>query len=91
MLQVERGSFTPLMFSITDGVAPEGTVFFKHVAAQLAAKGSKHHSSVMSWVLCRIGFSLLRAAIQSIRGRCSFFASIDAVASFEAAPHVLHA
>ena len=91
VLQVERGSFTPLVFSVTGGMAPEATIFFKLVAAELAAKRNERYSCVMSWLRCRIGFSLLRSAIQSIRGSRSVFASVDAVTSFEAAAHAMHA
>ena len=82
---VERGSFTPLVFASTGGMGPQATVFFKRLAAQLAIKRGEEYSDVMSWLRCRLCFSLLRSAIQCVRGSRVIFPSVEAVQSFEAA------
>ena len=55
----------PLVISATGGLAKEPTVFYKRLASMLA---SKWDSSTLCWLRCRLTFSLLRSAIQSIRG-----------------------
>ena len=66
--EVEHSSFTPLVLSATGGMGNEATTFFKRLASLLAEKWDSHYSSTLSWLRCRLSFSLLRSAIQSIRG-----------------------
>ncbi len=66
--EVEHSSFTPLVFSATGGMANEATAFYKRLASCLATKWDQSYSSTMSWLRCRLTFSLLRSAIQCIRG-----------------------
>ena len=66
--EVEHSSFTPLVLSATSGMANEATTFYKRLASCLALKWDYTYSSTMSWLCCRLTFSLLRSAIQCIRG-----------------------
>ena len=66
--EVEHASFTPLVISATGGLAKEATVFYKRLASMLASKWDTPYSSTLRWLRCRLTFSLLRSAIQSIRG-----------------------
>ena len=66
--EVEHSSFTPLVLSATGGMAHEATIFYKRLASCLATKWDQPYSSTMSWLRCRLTFSLLRSAIQCLRG-----------------------
>ena len=66
--EVEQASFAPLVLSATGGMANEATVFYKRLASRLATKWDQHYNTTMSWLRCRLTFSLLRSAIQCIRG-----------------------
>ena len=66
--EVEHASFTPLVISATGGLAKEATIFYKRLASMLASKWDTPYSSTLCWLRCRLAFSLLRSAIQSIRG-----------------------
>ena len=66
--EIEHASFTPLVLSVTGGMANEATAFYKKLACCLATKWEQPYSSTMSWLRCRLAFSLLRSAIQCIRG-----------------------
>ena len=66
--EVEHASFTPLVMSATGGLAKEATIFYKRLASMLASKWDTSYSSTLCWLRCRLAFSLLRSAIQSIRG-----------------------
>ena len=63
--EVEHSSFTPLVFSAT---GEQGSTFYKRLAALLAEKRNESYSSTLSWIRCLLSFSLLRSAIQCIRG-----------------------
>ena len=68
--QVEHGSFTPLVFSLGDGMGFEVTVVMKKLAASLAIKQNEPYSRVVYWIrfvsglssLCQLTSSLLRPA-----------------------------
>ena len=66
--EVEHSSFTPLVLSATGGMANEATTFYKRLASCLTMKWDYPYSTTMSWLRCRLTFSLLRSAIQCIRG-----------------------
>ena len=65
---VEHASFTPLVFSATGGMAKQSTTFYKRLASLLADKWDHTYSKTLYWLHCRLSFSLLRSAIQCIRG-----------------------
>ena len=64
--EVEHSTFTPLVLSATGGMAPQATTFYKRLAACLADKWDQPYSSTMAWLRCRLSYSLLRSAIQSM-------------------------
>ena len=66
--EVEMGCFTPLVFSTFGGMSTVCNIFFKRLASLLADKKNVAYSVVMSWLRCRISFSLLRSAIDCLRG-----------------------
>ena len=66
--EVERSSFTPLIFSATGGMAAEATIFYKRLASLLSDKWDSNYAAVMGWVRCCLSFSLLRSAIRCLRG-----------------------
>ena len=65
---VEMGCFTPLVFSTFGGMSTISNIFFKRLASLLADKKDVPYSVVMSWLRCRVSFSLLRSAIDCLRG-----------------------
>ena len=68
ILEVEHGSFTPLVFSATGGMGPAATVTYKRIASLLAEKRAEPYSKTIGWLRCTLNFSLIRSAIQCIRG-----------------------
>ena len=73
IIHVDRGSFTPLVFTTVGGAAPECSMFLKRLCTLLAEKGDKSYGEVMSYVRCRLSFALLRSAIMCIRGSRSAY------------------
>ena len=69
--EIEHASFTPVVMSATGGLAHEATYFYKRLASLLSHKWGDEYSIVMGWLRCSLSFSLLRSAIQCVRGACS--------------------
>lgn len=66
--EVERGSFTPLVFSTTGGVSKLTSVFLRTLASKLAEKRDVPYSTLICWLRTVLNFSLLRAAVMCLRG-----------------------
>ena len=69
VLQVEQGSFTPLIFSIL--VEWDQSVNFStlsRLSQLLIEKRHENFSVTTSWLRCKLSFSLLRSALLCIRG-----------------------
>ena len=65
--EIEHGTFTPLVLSATGGMG-NATICYKRLTSMIATKHDQVYSSTMSWLRCTLSFSLLRSAIQCIRG-----------------------
>ena len=66
--EVERASFTPLVFSALGGMSRPTEITYKRLASLLADKKDQFYNSVISLIRCRLSFSLLRSAIMCLRG-----------------------
>ena len=66
--EIEKGSFTPLVFSVSGGCGKECDVVLKKLATMIAKKTHNTHSSIMSWMRTQISFTLLRSCIVRLRG-----------------------
>ena len=95
--EVEHSSFTPLVLSANGGMGNEALTFYRRLASLLAEKWDSHYSTTLGWLRCRLSYSLLRSAIQAIRGArstrghagLSHIAPINLIAS-EARLHTDH-
>ena len=68
ILNVEKGSFSPIIFSTTGGMGPESTKYHKRIAELLSRKRGEEYSDVVNFVRTRIRFSLLKSILVAIRG-----------------------
>ena len=68
VLQVEKGSFSPLVFTTTGGMAPEAIRFLKRVAEKISAKTREKYSQVMNNIRTRISFEIMRSVLVAVRG-----------------------
>ena len=68
VLQVEKGSFTPLIFTTSGGMGPEATKFHQRVAELIANKRNENFSDVMNVIRTKLRFGLLRSTLIAIRG-----------------------
>ena len=66
--EVERASFTPLVFTTSGGASPLTSTFLKHLAPKLAEKRDVAYSTTIGWLWARLSLSLLPSAVMCIRG-----------------------
>ena len=68
IINVDRGSFCPLVFSTSGSVGPLCDRFLKRLAGKISDLDQGHYSEIMAYIRCRISFALLRSAVMCIRG-----------------------
>ena len=68
-LDVEMGSFTPLVFGTNGGMGNECRRFLKHLADKIAQKDIEPYNTVIVlWLRTQISFELLRSVHTCVRG-----------------------
>ena len=84
VMNVEHGTFTPLVFSINGGEGPECTTFHKLLADKLSLKTGDRYEKVLTWIRCKISFLIIRSALLCLRGSGSIFSDkqVDVVDYF---------
>ena len=68
ILTVEKGSFTPLVYTTFGGWAPQAVRYHKRLAELIARKRNEEYKHVINHMRTRVRFSLLRSVLISIRG-----------------------
>ena len=68
IIEVEKGTFTPVIFSCSGGASPEATNLLKTIATKLAEKRQESYATCMNFVRRRIGFDLVKTCVISFRG-----------------------
>ena len=68
VLEVENGTFTPLVFNVYGGMGRECQVFYKRLSSMLAEKRDDSYSQVASWIRTKTSFALLRSSLMCLRG-----------------------
>ena len=68
VLEIENGTFTPLVFDTNGGMGKECMIFYKRLAEMVAEKKSIKIQFATNAIRTRIAFSLLRSTIRCVRG-----------------------
>ena len=77
-LDVEMGSFTPLVFGTNGGMGNECRRFLKHLADKIAQKDIEPYNTVIAWLRTQISFAFLRLVLACVRGlRTPFHSKIE--------------
>jgi hypothetical protein len=66
--QVEKASFTPLVFSTSGGMGRECLRYHKQVAQLIALKTNQEYAQVMNHLRTRLRFTLLKCTVIALRG-----------------------
>ena len=68
ILEVEQGTFIPLVFSTTGGIGEECARYHARLAELLAIKKGETYSTMVSRIRAKASFALLRGALLCLRG-----------------------
>ena len=68
VLDVENGSFTPLVFGTNGGLGRECENFLSALASKISDKTDEIYSETITWIRTRLSFEILRAALICVRG-----------------------
>ena len=68
VMTVERGSFTPLIYTTFGGWGPQATRYHKRLAEMIASKRNEKYSHVLSHMRTKTRFSLLRSVLIAVCG-----------------------
>ena len=66
-MEVDQGSFTPLVFTVAGGIGGEGRAFYSQLATLLLLKNGIEKSKVTSWIRSKVNFELLRSMLLCLR------------------------
>ena len=79
VLEVERGTFTPLVFSTTGGMGGEAHKLVKRLAERMEMSTGQKYSDAVSFIRKRLRFELLKTTVIAVRGdRGSRLRNMDA-------------
>ena len=68
VIQVEKGTFTPVVMSIFGGMGKEAEKFNKRLATLIAKKKKERYADVLGYMRTRLRFNLLKSILITIRG-----------------------
>jgi len=68
VIDIEKFSFNPLVFTTTGGMAPECNRVNKRLAEKIAEKHMESYASVITYVRTKLRFAILRSTLAAIRG-----------------------
>ena len=64
VLDIEHGTFRPLVFTTTDGMGRECLGYHSRLAEMIAIKKTEQHANTMSWIRSKILFCIIKMSIQ---------------------------
>ena len=73
VMEVEHGSFTPLVFTTTGVMGHECSVYHKNLAEKLSEKKDEDYSEIMQYLRVKLSFLALKATLLCLRGSRSVF------------------
>ena len=68
VIQVEKGSFTPIVMSTFGGMGVEAKKYHKRIATLISEKRGERYSDVVNFLRTRMRFSILRSVLTAVRG-----------------------
>jgi len=68
IIDIEHGTFTPLVIGTNGGMGEECQRFIKQLAALLSRKQSEKYASTITWIRTKLSFQVLRSTVLCVRG-----------------------
>ena len=77
VMEVEHGTFTPLVFTTTGVMSHECTLFHKALAEKISTKRNENYADVMRYLRVKLSFLALKSTLLCLRGSRSISATVD--------------
>ena len=68
IMNVEHGTFTPLVMGTNGGMGKECIAFLQELAKKISLKQNDDYPVVMTWLRTKLSFEILRSTILCVRG-----------------------
>ena len=68
IMNVEMGSFTPLVFGTNGGMGRDSNNFLRTLAHKLASKNNEDYAGVITCLRIQLSFAILKSVNRSVRG-----------------------
>ena len=68
VVDVENGTFTPLVIGTNGGTGRECSAFIKQLCSLLSSKQNECHSSIVNWVRTKLSFEVYKSCLLCVRG-----------------------
>ena len=81
VMNVEHGTFTALIFSITGGMGNEAISYHKALANKIATKTGDKYCNIINFIRCKLSFLIQKLALLCLRGSRSLKAGSSEVPS----------
>ncbi len=68
VLEVEHGTFTPLIIGTNGGMGAECQMFIKRLAEMLSSKQAEDYAATITWIRTKLSLEVLRSTVLCVRG-----------------------
>ena len=75
VMEVEHGTFTPIILTVKGVMGPEANRYHKTLASKIAEKTGESYSDVTRIMRVKISFLVLKASLTCLRGSRTIFSS----------------
>ena len=72
-MEIEQGTFTPIVVTVKGVVGQEGNRFHKALADKIAVKTGEKYDDITRLIRTKLSFLVLRAALLCLRGSRSVY------------------
>ena len=79
IMEVEHGSFTPLVFTSTGVMSHECSIFHKALAEKISTKQGERYEEVLRYMRVKLSFLALKSTLLCLRGSRSSSRSVNNV------------
>ena len=77
VMEIKQGTFSPLVFTTTGGIADDCVKYHSRLAELIANKKEESYPSAISWTTAKVSFAIVRSAILCLGGSRSRGRQLD--------------
>ena len=68
VIEIEHGSFSPLVFTPYGGTGREAERFMRELAQKLAEQKNMTYNTIIHWLRSKLSFNLIKSTVMCLRG-----------------------